>query len=349
MRNRFFASIAIMCVLLTGVGLSTDTRPKAAKKRAVNRLGTLLPASDGVAVFDAKRFFGDALPRVLAANQPLLGDITSKVAEFQTRTGIDLRKFDQAAVGVRYRQLAGKDVDYEPVVIASGEIDFDSIVAAAKTASKGDHRTEMVGSRTMFIFTAKDLVQKPGATNSTISGIANDITSGFAKEVALAGLDRTTIIVGTPARVRETLEGKSRIGADVLALLPARDASLVSFAVRTHGGMAKLLPLDNDELGRTIESIQFFTGWADSTAAGTSLQLMARTQRAEQAEQLKDTLDVVRIMGKGLLGASKATDKQIYGRMLSNLRLTHRGTDVVLDLTVPQADIDALIATIKVK
>lgn len=349
MKTRSFAFTAVFALLFNIAAFAAvDKRPKA-KKRQVNRLVTLLPASDGVAIFDSKRFFGDALPKVLAANQPLLSEIMAKVNEIQDRTGIDLRKFDQAAVGVRYPKVSAKETDYEPVVVASGEIDFGALVAAAKSASNANYRSELVGDKSMFIFTAKDVVLNKPATpaNSKISGIADHVSKGLPNEIALAAIDRNTVAVGLPSRVRETLEAKSRIGADVTGLLPVRETAVVSFAMRTRGGMAQFLPLDNDELGKNIESIQYLAGVADVTADGTSLHVMARTQKAGQAEQLKDTLDVLRLMGKGFLGASKAADKQVYGRMLANARFTHRGTDVTLDLLVPQADIDALIATIK--
>ena len=57
MQHRFFAAIATTVLLFQTVGLAaTDTRRAKTKNRAA-RLVAMLPASDGVAVFDAKRFF----------------------------------------------------------------------------------------------------------------------------------------------------------------------------------------------------------------------------------------------------------------------------------------------------
>ena len=111
--------------------------------------------------------------------------------------------------------------------------------------------------------------------------------------------------------------------------------------------MFKMLPLDNDELGKNIDSIQYLAGSVDVGSIGTSLQMMARTKKPEQAVGLKDTLEGLQIIGGAIFGNSKRADQKIYGRLIKNAKIEARGNDVMLDLLVPQADIDALIAGIK--
>ena len=82
-------------------------------------------------------------------------------------------------------------------------------------------------------------------------------------------------------------------------------------------------------------------------AAGTTLQLMARLRTAEQAQDLKDTVDGLQMVGKAILGKAKRTDQQVYSRMLNNAKVLLRGNELAIDLTVPQSDIDILIAGIK--
>ena len=67
MKTRFFACVSISVLLLNVVGFGAfDTRTALAKKRQATRLVSLLPASDGIAVFDSKRFLNDALPQLLS-------------------------------------------------------------------------------------------------------------------------------------------------------------------------------------------------------------------------------------------------------------------------------------------
>ena len=351
MKTRFFALAAIAVLLLNVVGFAGgDTRSAQAKKREAMRLVSVLPASDGVAVFDAKRFLNDALPKVLATNQPMLGEIMAKLNEMENRTGIDLRKFDQIAVGVAMKQITPKEVDYEPVVIANGDINTGALVAIAKLASNGTYREEKIGARTVYVFSAKVVMQKTAAktTNSKIAGIIDKAIKSITKEVAVTALDKNTLVMGSLARVRATLEGNTHVGADVSSLLSVKETAVMSFALKTPaGGMSKMLPLDNDELGKNIDSIQYLSGSLDVAAIGTSVQMMARTGKPEQAKGLKDTLDGLQVVGGAIFGGAKRADQKVYGRMIKSAKIDTRGTDVTLDLLIPQADIDLLIAGVK--
>ena len=122
---------------------------------------------------------------------------------------------------------------------------------------------------------------------------------------------------------------------------------MASFVFRTPVGFTKLLPVDNDDLGKAVGAIQYLSGSMDMTPLGTSIQMLARTRTPQQAGVLKDTLDGLQMIGGAVLGSSKRPDQQIYGRMIKNAKFISRGTDVSLSLTVPQADIDSLIAGIK--
>lgn len=351
MKTRLFAaaSIAVLLLNFVGLGAAVDTRRNKGTKRQSNRLVTLLPASDGVAVFDAKRFLNDALPKLLSANQPMLNEIMGKIGEMETRTGIDLRKFDQVAVGVAFKQVSSKEIDYEPVAIASGDINAGALVAIAKLASNGTYREEKIGERSVYIFTAKAVMQKTSVktTNSKITDAIDRALKGLSKEIAVTAIDRNTLAIGTLPRIRETLAGGSHVGTDITSQLSSRETAVMSFAMRTPGGMSKLLPLDNDELGTNIDSIQFLSGSVDVLAAGTSLQMMARTKKPEQAQGLKDTLEGLQIVGKAILGNSKRADQKAYARMLDRVKFAVRANDVTLDLLMPQADIDILVAGVK--
>lgn len=350
MKTRFIAFTAIACLLLNFVAFAgTDTRKLRAKKRLISRLVSQLPASDGIAVFEAKRFLTDAMPQILTANQPMLGQIMAKITEIETRTGIDLRKFDSVAVGVTMKQVTAKEVDFETVAIANGDINAAALVAITKLASKGSYREEQINGRTVFVFTAKDVVQKTSAqtTNSAIAGMMDKALDGLTKEIAVTALDANTLVLGNLTRVRETLEAKTRPSADLTAKLMQNSSAVMSFAVKTPDGMSKFLPLENDEFGKNVDSIRFLSGALDVTNVGTSLQVTAQTLKAEQAEGLRSTLEGLQMLGKAILGGSKRTDQQVYGRMVKAAKISSRGSEVTLDLLVPQADIDVLIAGVK--
>ncbi len=350
MKTRFFATAAIAVLLLNVTGLSAaDTKSAKTKKLQLTRLVSLLPASDGVAVFDSKRFLNDALPKVLASNQPMLQEILAKISEMESRTGIDLRKFDQVAVGVAINQISPTNIDFEPVVIANGDINAGAMIAIARLASNGTYREEKIGSKTIYLFSPKAVLQKTTVktTNSKIAGVIDKALNGLTKEVAVTALDPTTLVIGSLARVRATLDGTSRVGLDISSLISAKETAVMSFALKSPGGLSNLIPLDNDELGLNIDAIDYLFGSVDVAATGTSLNATARTKKTAQAQGLKDTLEGLQIVGGAVFGGSKRPDQKIYGRLIKSAKIANRGNDVSIELMVPQSDIDSLLAGVK--
>lgn len=349
MRIKLF-STAILAVLLFNVAAFSvgDARAARIKKAEVSRLVSMLPASDGVVVFDSKKFVNNALPQIMSSNQTMLAEVMAKISEMEATTGLDLKKFDQLAVGVAIKKISAKEFDFEPVALANGDINAGALIAVAKLASKGTYREEKIGDKTVYVFAAKDLVQKNAKpANSVVADMLDKGLKGMTKDVAVVALDKNTLAIGSVPRVRQTIEGGAKISVDVTSLLSTKETSVMSFAMRSPGGMSALLPLDNDELGANVDAIDFLAGSMDVAATGTTIAVTARTKKVEQAQGLKDTLDGLKMVGGAIFGGSKRADQQIYGRLIKNARIDLRGNDVSLDLTIAQADIDGLIGGIK--
>lgn len=344
------AAIAVM--LLNVVGFAGNDAARAiAKKQQATRLVSMLPSSDAVAVFDSKQFLTDALPKLLSANQPLLNEITAKIDEMQTRTGIDLKKFDQIAAGISIKSMSTEKTDCEFVALASGDMNVGSLIALAKLGSDGKYREETIGGKTVYVFSIKDAAKATASktTNSTIAGkVVGKGMHDLPADIAMTSLDQNTLAFGTPEKVRETLEARTHVGADISGLLSIRETTVASFALKTRPGMTQMIPMDTDAVAKDIESIQYLSGSLDVAAAGTSLQMMARTQKPEQAASIKDLLEVVQGFG-GIFANSKKPEQKVIARMIKSAKFGVRGNEVTLDLLVPQADIDTLVAGIKVK
>ncbi|MEJ7624649.1 MAG: hypothetical protein WKF34_11715 [Pyrinomonadaceae bacterium] len=349
MKSRIFAVSAFAVLMFSVVGFALFQSPSVSGAGKASRLVSLLPASDGVVVFDPKRFLNDALPKVLSANQPMLGEVTSKIDEMAAKTGIDLRKFDQVAVGISMKQVGSRGLEAEPVAIASGDINAGALIAVGKLAANGSYREEKIGGKTAYVFTAKDVLKnapvKP--TNTKLGHMIEQAVNSLTKEVAVSAIDANTLVLGSLPRVRETLEGKTRVSADITGLLTNKPSAVVAFAVKPVGGLSQFLPMDNDELGKNVDAIQYLSGSLDVTASGASLNAMARTKQADQAVGLKDTLEGLQALGNMYFGSSKRPDQQVYGRMIKAAKFGVTGSDVTLDLLVQQSDIDFLIGKIK--
>ena len=328
---------AVFTIFVFVMNLGASTFADTKSRKGANDLVALLPASDGVIVVDSKRVFSEALPKILASNQAMLTRVNAGIDEVKTRIGIDVREFDSMAVGITARQLGEKQYDVDPVIVGRGQKTSASLIGAAKIASNGKYREEHVGERVMYIFELQKVVS-PQATPSFLEKMT---------EVAVSALDEKTIAFGEVGRVRQTLEGKTRVGADLVTLLEKSLTSVGAFAIKPPTGLKSFLPIENDELGKNIDSIQYIYGHAAVGADNATVHVTARTLENTQAKGLYDTLQVVQILGKSLLGGSKAADKQVYVRLIDSAKFAVKGNEVTFDLAVPQSDIDILVGSIK--
>jgi hypothetical protein len=347
MKIRFLSLAAISVLLINSLAFATANMQgtKDGKNGSTAKVLSILPDSDGIAVIDSRRALDDALPKVLSANQPMLTEVTAKLKAMETRTGIDLRKFNQVAVGVAFKQVSPSEVDYDTVAAATGDINAQSVLSAAKAAAKSPVREEKAGSRTIYIFTEQPPQSTGGPATSKAAAAIEKLVTGFGKkEVAVAAFDSNTLVIGSIGRVRQTLTATSKPDSEVRGLLPVRDSAVVTFAARTNGMLGKLLPLDADMLGESLNSIQYVSGFMDVATGLATVQVIARTKKPEQAADLKTTLEGLQMVGKAFL---RKPDQQIYVRMIENARFTTRGADLTFDLTIPQADIDILVSGLK--
>jgi len=340
-----FAALLLVFNMAASSVVSADT----SKKAKTNALVSMLPASDVVVTADGKRFFTEALPKVLSANQAALKDIFAHVDSVQAKTGIDLRKFDSFAVGANIGKTDGNKFKVAPVVIARGSTDSGTLIEAAKKASEGRFKEETIAGRTVFVVAAKDVIElaKKHAPVSANSAKVQTKVTDAVDDMAFSATDANTIVFGYATRVRETLERRSAVSAELLSLLAKKPAGVVNFAGKVPGGMSTLLPLDNDDLGANIDSIKMMYGAMDVANGNAILSLTAVTAKATQAEELKGTLEGLRDLGKSLFQFSKGADKKLYAKLLGDIKITNVANEINLDLAIPQTDLDALVAMLK--
>ena len=348
--KKSIALVFVFAAIALGVSTfaSADVKKVGAKKVQAADLVALLPASDGVVSLDVRRFLNDALPSLLAANQPLMAEVTKTIDEVRTKTGVDVRQFSSVAVGLTSKPRTGaKTPDVDAVVIARGDISSGAIIGAAKLAANAKYREERFGDKTIYIFEAKKIVADQTKKAGTPAA-ANKVADRVSSDMAVTALDANTLAVGDPNRVRETLTGKTRVAADLLGLMATEGSPVVTFAGRVPADARSLMPVDNDELGKNIASIKYVFGNVDFSAGNAILHAAARTPQPAQAKSLLETLEGLQMVGKAFLGAAKGADKEVFARMLDNAKFTTRGSDVMLDLSVPQSDIDILVGSLKV-
>ncbi len=351
MKNRILALSCLLILVLnmTGSAVADGSSKRKASAQA-NQLAALLPASDGVVTIDVKRFFSVALPKLLTSNQPMLAKVTAQIDEMKAKTGIDIRQFEYLAAGVTAKQVAGKEYDVDPVIIARGQVSSGSLIGAAKLASNGKYKEEKAGDRTIYVFSTQDLANEAKKQVPAVKdpAMVDKVIGKLSKDVAVTAIDANTIAFGDPVLVRQAVStAKTSVSSDLISLLAKKETSVVNFAAKMPNGMSVFLPLENDELGKNIDAIRYVYGNMDVAGEAMTMNVTARTLQNAQATALLETLEGLQLIGKALLGSGKGADKQVYGRLIENVKFSAKANEVALDLSVPQSDIDILVGMLK--
>lgn len=340
MTKKIFAFSLVLLFLLNAFAFA-DTKKAKTKAAQGNQLLALLPASDGAVAIDVQRLLGEAVPQLLSGSPQKLSEVNAAIDDVKRKTGLDLRQFDQIAIGVNLKANS-----VEPVMLARGKYNAAALLAVVKLATSGKYREEKIGDRSIYIFSMKEAagaVQAKTAGNSILSKIFGSVMKNVPDELAVTTYDAKTLTVGTLARVRETFESKTKISAEVLAMANRKPSAIISFGANTPNGLSQFIDMDDDEIGKTLGSVRQVFGSMDFVNANAVVSINAKTIDAAQAESLESTLVTLQALGKGFLGGMKGGDKKVYAKMLENLKITRAATQLSLDLQVPQSDINVLL------
>ncbi len=358
MNKKFFISIfAIIFVLNSFNSAFAQTKKPVTKKnplatnvaiRQTNQLAALLPNSDAVLSIQMSRLMQEALPQMLATKPQYLQEFNSKIDEIKNNIGIDLRQFDQLAVGIAYKTISAKETDFEPVILAQGKFNAGAFLGLAKVAAKGKYREEKIGEKTVYIFSPKQILaeNKPKTNDSSMNKLIDQLMKSFTKEIAVTSFNDNTLVMGSVQRVRDTFESKTRVPNDLLSLINRTPNAMMSFGAKMPKGASQFINIDNDEIGKNIESIKQMFGTLDFNDGKATLAVTAKTLKVDESQSLEETLSGLQLVGKSLLSGMNGADKKVYARLLENAVITRKLTEVSLNLKVPKTDMDALMAVL---
>jgi hypothetical protein len=346
MIKKFFAFTLAMLFVLNTAAFADTKKPKVRKVSSqTNRLVALLPASDGVMYLDVQRLLNEALPQIFSSNPTKLSEINEQIDRIKAQTGFDVRQFEQIAVGVTFVTTATSKNKLEPVVLARGKYNSNALLTAAKIVAKGKYREEKIGNKAIYIFAAKEILteNKSKITNNAPNKIFDFLLKKMPSEVAVTPVDANTLAIGSITRVRETVENKVRIGADITALLNRKPNSIMSFAANTPAGLKQFFDLDDDMFGQSLGSIRQIYGAVNLSGGNLIGSVGAKSLNAEQAKSLEETLAGLQALGKGFLASARSDEKQVYARIVDSVKITRAGLEVGIDFQVANTDLGLLI------
>jgi hypothetical protein len=340
----FIAAFALLAANFVGVAAQNAGAKNAA---SANDLVALLPASDMVAVADMRRLLSDALPQILASQPATLAGINQHIDRFKAKTGIDARQFERVAVGVKYNRVSDREIDFAPVAVTRGNFNAAGLLGAAKIAVSGKYREEKLGNRNLLVISLKDVAAQIPQSKDAVKAdkMSRIITKLMSGEVAFFAVDQNTLAFGDSKQVRQMAETGARNTANAeLNSLAARNPNAVlSFAGNVPQNMMSLVGFDNDEIGNILSSLRQGFGSMDVTGGNANITFAARTETAEQAKNLKDTLLGLQSLS-GLLRARRGDKNEVLADLADALKISQTANEIELRAAIPQTSLNKLLA-----
>jgi len=329
-----FIVLSASVLFLAFSGLSrAQTRP-AASSTPTNSLLAALPPSDAVASVKVKRVFDEAVPKLLAANSTKLAEVNSRIEQFKTRTGLDLRSFDELALGLHYAYPSAGVTKVETVGIARGSFSTEAMKAAGKAAATGTYREEKHQGKVIHVFTVNEQLKLLGLVDLRI------------RELAVSPLDANTLAIGDLERVRSAIgvrRGTNRANAELIALASQDTNAIASFGGNISPALIQNLKIGNDAIATDLAAVRQVYGSVAMNATNLEVLLAARTVNPDSARSLSDTIESLRQFGAILVNQMPATKGALAKSALGNLKITREGNEIQIRTAVAQADVAPLI------
>jgi hypothetical protein len=341
---RIYLGIALILCLLTG-GLNAQSVDKkrttadsttaskaspAANAASIDELISLLPASDLIAVVDAGRAINELMPRLSDLGMSGPGRWSKELQEFTLKTGIDLAKARNAALGLK---IPGSQA-IGAMILHGLDLDDKKLEAAIKAYNTEFKATEYKGKQ---IFT---LVKQGNSPSAGPLSLKTD-------EMAIAALGQQKLVAGDLAVVKSVIDiqsgsAKGGITKEMSsALNETRSTALARFALNLPEHLRQEA-LNQGDLFTSVAAIKVIMGTLDvGNDLSLALDMVMRTPSQKEAAELESGLKGLISLARGFLsGGDPKWD--VYGQLLDQVKIGSKINDVSLSLTMPRSLVDQL-------
>ncbi|MFN3330327.1 MAG: hypothetical protein ACK419_05340, partial [Pyrinomonadaceae bacterium] len=282
----------------------------------------------------------EAIPQVLASDPKKLAEINAEIDKIKVKTGIDLRQFDEIAIGLK-SESNGNKMNLDALVLARGKQDSQDLIANAKLLAK-THREEKINGTTVYVFSTKELKQD-NKNGNAVAKLLGTLGNNLPTEIAVCALEKKTIAFGSVKAVREALTSTPKLKAEIASLLNQKPNAIIRFGAEIPSDLPILQNLGDEEIEKTLSSIQHLFGWIDSTEKGIQISVNAKTKSPDNAQALEEMLDTLRMLAGSFLGGLSGKDKKVYAKMINDVKISRNESLVSLNLEVLKDDLKTLI------
>ena len=254
-------------------------------------------------------------------------------------------------------QMQINDPGYQQFVNDTG---FDArhdltLVMSATTATAADavattHKALILGRGNFNIAKITSAAKAQGATIQNYKGVDLIVHAGTDLTGAIAFLDPTTAVMGDVASVQGVVDRRGRSSstlpanflAQVSALAAANDAWFVSTVSPTVFFNGKI---SNPTVGTTLDaglaqSVLAGSGGLKFTATGAMITGQAVARSPQDASALSDVFKFLVNIAQANRGTSNQAGS--FASMLDTLRISSQGSNMNLDLQIPESTLEQL-------
>lgn len=328
--------IAVAFAFVLPVASYAQRSRKATPTAATRTPGLMssLPQSDAVALINVNRLLDEAMPKLLAENPARLAEVTNELANFKTQTGLDLRSFDQIALGFRYLYPAEGITKISTVGVARGTFNAAAIVAAGRVAANGKYVEQKYRGKTIYIFTLNRQLKLLGLWDINVGDLA--VTSLDSNIIALGELDAVRGVI-------DAQTSRKYANPELIALASRDPNAIIGFGGNLTEKLLANLRVTNDGVARQITAVRQVYGTLGMTTTDLELMLAARTVDPDSARNLSDTVEGLKQFGAIFINRLSPAKGTLARSALNNLKITTQGNELQLRTAVAQADVTPLI------
>jgi hypothetical protein len=145
--------------------------------------------------------------------------------------------------------------------------------------------------------------------------------------------------------VRAAIEAgpRGRANAELAALATHDPQAVMGFGANLPKELMTSLNVGNDTIAKDANAIRQVYGSIGSTETDVSLMLVARTDSAEAANNLNDTITGLKQLGGLFIGRMAPARKALAQTALDNLKITTRGNELEIKTQVAAANLASVI------
>jgi hypothetical protein len=352
-RTPILGALALAVIALGASVSPVRAQTVTAQTAAASDPFAALPESQLVLVFDTQRILREAAPRILASDQKTLLQMNTGINGVKAMTGIDMSAIRRVLVAVPKITPNMKPQDFRGIFIVDG-LDTDKLLALIRKTKAGQFTEEDYQGKTIFGIKKPEPGQAGEAATSPIPG--------FNQEVTLAALEPSTLVFGTAAEVRASIDASAgrvpRASGELIEAASRYPSSLASIALvlppemfSSMTDMPKSGKDETDVMGQAIlsslSSLKMVHGALGMTPTGYDVQAGVRLTSGEQAKAFGDALMGMQTLA--LMQEPKGTQDKMMHDLLDRIKISSMGEEVHFRMEMTQAALDDFMRSVRSK